>query len=92
MLNREGKYKKIIYKQISKFDEENQIHENIVYLEFPNGESFKEVHKQKIYDFYYYFDVIDSNNLYVVNCYDAFDFTFGSQNSERVQFVVKRKN
>ncbi len=92
MLNRKGKYKQIEYKQISTFDEEKQIHKNIVYLKFPNGENFKEVHKQKIYDFYYYFDVIDSNDLYVVNCFDAFDFKYGSPNSERVQFVVKRKN
>ena len=92
MLNRNGKYKQIKYKQVSTFDEESQIHKNIVFLKFPNGEKFKEVHIQKIYDFYYYFDVIDSNDLYVVNCFDAFDFTHGSQNSERVQFVVKRKN
>ena len=92
MLNRKGVYKKIKYEQKSSFDEKSKIHSNIVKLEFPDGKKFEEIHKQKIYDFYYYFDVIESNGLYVVNCFDAFDFKNGSQKSERVQFVVKRDN
>ncbi|MCB9207541.1 MAG: methyltransferase domain-containing protein [Ignavibacteriales bacterium] len=91
-LNRKGKYKNISFEQISKFDEETLIHSNLIRIKLKDGSWVEELHKQKIYDFYYYFDVIESNDLYVSECFDAFDFKDGNRYSDRVQFIVKRKN
>ncbi|MCP5064611.1 MAG: class I SAM-dependent methyltransferase [Ignavibacteriae bacterium] len=91
-LNRKGKYKNIQYVQKSIFDEEEQIHYNHVRLELENGKIIKETHKQKIYDFYTYFDVLENNSFYVLECFDAFTFDDATENSDRVQFIVKRKN
>jgi len=91
-LNRKGKYKNIKYKQKSTFDEDEQIHYNYVTLKLENGDIINEVHKQKIYDFYSYFDVLENNSFYVLECFDAFTFDDATENSDRVQFIVKRKN
>ncbi|MBK8946765.1 MAG: methyltransferase domain-containing protein [Ignavibacteriae bacterium] len=90
-LNRKGVYKNIKYEQISTFDEKTLMHENKIIFQFKDGTQITEIHKQKIYDFYYYFDVIESNNLYVSECLEAFDFINGSPKSDRIQFIVKRK-
>lgn len=91
-LNRKGKYKGIEYNQMSFFDDSENIHTNTLEIKLKNGNVFKEVHKQKIYDFYYYFEVLESADLYVSECFEAFTFDEGTPNSERVQFIVKRKN
>lgn len=91
-LNRKGKYKGIVYNQISKFDEDLDIHSNILEIKLKDGNIYKEVHKQKIYDFYYYFEVLDLAGLYVLECFDAFSFNDGTADSERIQFIVKRKD
>jgi SAM-dependent methyltransferase len=90
-LNRKGSYKGIKYIQKSVFDEESKIHSNFIKLKLSNGKIIEEIHKQKIYDFYYYFEVLESNNLYVVECFEAFTFNDATEDSERVQFIVKRK-
>ena len=91
LLNRKGTYKGIKYIQKSVFDEETKIHSNFIKLKLASGEIVEELHKQKIYDFYYYFEVLESNNLYVVECFDSFTFNDATEDSERVQFIVKRK-
>jgi SAM-dependent methyltransferase len=91
-LNRKGKYKGIEFKQTSKLDVEKKLHTNIVEIWLKDGTYLTEIHNQKIYDFYYYFDVIDSANLLVTECFDAFTFNDASEYSDRVQFIVKRKN
>ena len=90
-LNRSGKYKGIKYKQISEFDDVKSLHINTVEILLANGNNYKEVHIQKIYDFYYYFEILELAGLFVSECFDAFSFNNGSPNSERVQFIVKRK-
>lgn len=60
-------------------------------MKLHNGETITEIHKQKIYDFYYYFEVIESCNLYVMECFNSFTYKDADENSERVQFIVKRK-
>lgn len=90
-LNRRGKYKGIKYIQKSTFDELSQIHINEIKMKLQNGEVKYEIHKQKIYDFYHYFEVIESCNLYVAECFKAFTFQNADMDSERVQFIVKRK-
>lgn len=91
-LNRKGIYKKIKYVQISEFDEETLLHTNEIKIRTPEGLEYEEVHIQKIYDYYYYFDILENSGLYVVECFNAFDFTDGKPDSERLQFIVKRKD
>ena len=57
----------------------------------PDGKKYREIHKQRIYDFYFYFDVIEKNGLYVAECFDAFTFKDASPNSERAQFILKKE-
>jgi hypothetical protein len=86
----ERNYRGFKYRKMSKYNRINKIHTNIFYINF-NGTKLKETHKQRIFDFYTYFDCIDKAGLYVKECYDAFTFNPGSTESQRVQFVVRRK-
>ncbi len=90
-LNRKGVYNKIKYIQKSVFNEETKIHSNYIRIKLEDGKIIEELHQQKIYDFYYYFEVLESNNLYVMECFDSFTFNDATEDSERVQFIVKRK-
>ncbi len=89
-LNRKGKYNGIEYQQKSEFDEKDNIHINTIIIQTADGENFTEIHKQKIYDFYYYFEALEFSGYYVLECFDAFGFKDGTPDSDRVQFVVKR--
>lgn len=91
-LNRSGEYKGITYIQESYYDKKNKLHINILEIKLPNNKWYFERHEQKIYDFYYYFDVIESEGLFVAECFDAFTFENASQDSERIQFIVKKEN
>lgn len=91
-LNRKGKYRGLEYKQISEFDEETKLHTNTVLIKNKDDKIFKEVHLQKIYDFYYYFEILENKDIYVFDCFEAFTFEEGTPESERIQFIVKRKN
>ncbi len=53
---------------------------------------FTETHKQKIFSYNTFFDIAEKSGLYVVNCYKAFSFQKGKETSDRVQFIMKRKN
>jgi SAM-dependent methyltransferase len=90
-LNRSGKYNGILFNQKSNYNKKNRIHYNYFEITFSDGTMVKEVHKQKIYRFNDYFDLIDKTSLYVSKCYDTFTFKPASSESERVQFVLKRK-
>lgn len=90
-LNRKGKFKGFEYIQKSQYNQKNNIHLNTINIKTIDGKFFKEVHKQKIYDFYYYFEALEIAGLYVAECFDAFTFENGTPGSDRVQFVVKRK-
>ena len=88
---REGSYKGVNYRQETDYNSAKNIHRNIFYLTYPNGDMFKEVHFQKIYSFETYFDLMDSAGLVVKECYDAFTFKNGSANSPRIQFIARKK-
>lgn len=90
-LNRTGEYEKIKYRQKSIYNESTQIHLNEFDIIMPDGKKYREIHKQRIYDFYFYFDVIEKNGLYVAECFDAFTFKDASPNSERAQFILKKE-
>ena len=90
-LNRKGKVNGIKYLQKSKYDNAAKIHYNYFQIFLENGETIEEVHKQKVYEFFDYFSVIENNGLYVENCYDSFSFDDADEDCERVQFVVKKQ-
>lgn len=89
--NRSGQYKGIDFEQISNYDRDKHFHKNIFKIFLPTGESLTEIHKQKIFPFFTYFEVIAKTNLYVVDCYKTFTFEKADQESERAQFILKRK-
>lgn len=86
---REGKYKGIAYKHTTSYDQKKRIHKNSFEIKLKD-KTFKEVHKQKIYPFYDYFKLLQKNKLFALHCYDAFTFKDATENSNRVQFVVKK--
>lgn len=90
-LNRKGKVNGIKYVQKSKYDNAGKIHYNYFQIFLENGEIIEEVHKQKVYEFFDYFSIIENNGLYVENCYDSFSFDDADEDCERVQFVVKKQ-
>jgi hypothetical protein len=55
-----------------------------------SGEVYTEVHRQKIFTFETYFELLELAGLTVKNCYDAFSFEEGNADSERVQFITKK--
>lgn len=92
-LNRKGSYHGIKYSQKSHFEEDEKIHYNYFKIKLESGDIIEETHAQRIYDFFEYFDVIEKTNLYVSECFEAFTFVNASGNSERAQFIIrKRKN
>ena len=90
-LNRKGKYNGIKYIQKSEYDKKEKIHYNFFELTLESGEKIKEIHKQRIYDFEEYFEIIYNCDLIVRDCFDAFTFDDASNKCERVQFIVMRE-
>lgn len=86
-----GKKGPLKYTRESIYDEKTRIHKNIFYLTDKDGSVFTEVHKQKIYNFKTYFELLDNAGLYVLNCYHAFTRKDATEYLDRIQFVVKRK-
>jgi len=84
-------YNGFSFKRINSYDKETRIHKNVFYIYDKSGVRFKEVHKQKIYSFETFFNLIDKAGLVVKECYDGFTFNDGSPKSERVQFVVGKR-
>ncbi len=89
-LNRKGKIDNIEFKQKSYYDKVRKIHINEFEIK-ADKMVFTEIHKQRIYDFFDYFDLIDSSSLFVADCFKAFTFEDAKPDSDRVQFVLKRR-
>lgn len=87
---RKEKYKEIQYKHKSEYNEKTKIHKNIFQLILPDKSVYFEIHKQKVYPFEVYFDLLEKSNLYVVECLETFSFLQGKPESDRVQFLVKK--
>lgn len=90
-LNRKGSNKGITFVQKSKYDEEKRIHYNYFEITLANGKKVKEIHKQKIYRFEDYFKFIDESDFYVYKCKKAFTDKDASAETERAQFILKKK-
>jgi len=89
--SKKGRTKGFVYHRTSIFLPLSKIHKNIFNITYPSGETFLEIHKQKIYPYDTFFDMAEKSGLYVVNCYKAFSYTKGKASSDRVQFIMKRK-
>ncbi len=87
---RKGTHGGISFEQRSEYNKITRIHKNIFKLKFADNKEIIEIHKQKIYSFEEYFKILEIAGLYVVNCYNAFSFREGNENSERIQFVTKK--
>jgi SAM-dependent methyltransferase len=87
-----GKKTGIIYLRQSKYLVASRIHKNTFTIKYPDGETFEETHKQKIYPLQTYFEMAEKSGLQVVNCYKAFTQQKGKASSDRVQFIMKRIN
>lgn len=89
--NHSGSVKNIQCDHQTNFNPKTRIHKNIFIIKFKDGKQIIETHKQKIYPFNFYFEVIEKTNLYVAECYRAFTFSKGSANSDRLQFILKKR-
>lgn len=91
-LNRAGKVDGLKYRQRSYFNQKSRIHYNHFEITLANGEKVEEIHKQKIYRFEDYFTMIESSDWYVYQCLNAFTFDNANSETERAQFVLKKRN
>ena len=91
-LNRKGKFARLLYKQISKYDVDKKVHKNRFIIKLENGEIIEEVHTQKIYNFELYFELAENSGLYIVDCFESFTFEDASGESERIQFIMKKNH
>ncbi len=80
----------VYFKRDSKFSRRARIHKNIFEIVDESNKTHREIHKQKIYEFHTYFDLIYKSGMKVVECYEAFTFSAGHSESPRVQFIVKK--
>jgi hypothetical protein len=90
-LNRFGKFNKISYTQISSYDIKRKTHTNYFEISEDVKNIYKEKHVQKIFPLETYFEIIDKTNMFVVECFDSFSFQDANSESERVQFIIKKK-
>ncbi|VAX23441.1 hypothetical protein MNBD_IGNAVI01-289 [hydrothermal vent metagenome] len=89
-LNRVNKFRGMEYKQVSKYEKDIRLHMNSFRMKLANGEIIEEVHTQKIYDFEFYFDAAERAGLHVLDCFEAFTFEDANEESERIQFIMKK--
>ena len=87
---RKGNYNGILFEQRSEYNFETRIHKNIFSI-VDNDKTHLEIHKQKIFPFETYFEMLNNGGLYVKDCFKAFTYDPGDSDSERVQFIIKRK-
>ncbi len=85
---RRGRYKGIRFVQKSQYNPKSRIHKNLFKME-KDKEIFLETHRQKIYPFKEYFQLLTKAELHILECYDAFSFKDGNAGCERVQFLVR---
>lgn len=90
--NKKGTVDGYRYIQKSEYDPVKKIHKNYFRIYSGDDVVYNEVHKQKVYPFETYFELIENAGLFVVKCFEAFNYNDGTPESERIQFIVKKKN
>lgn len=86
---RTGLYKGIYFEHTSEYNVKTRMHKNSFHLNY-KGDIYTEVHRQKIYSFETFFDLIEKAGLYTAECFENFTFKKGNSDSDRVQFIVKK--
>lgn len=84
---RKGTVDGIYFTHKSEYNRVSRIHKNIFKIKI-DEKTITEVHKQKIYPFELYFEILEKAGLFVIDCLDAFSFKKGTAKSERVQFIT----
>jgi SAM-dependent methyltransferase len=87
---RKGKVNGFSYIHKSEYNKAARIHKNTFAITDKHGNKTIEIHRQKIYSFETYFEIIPKSGLYVADCYNAFAFTRGTPKSDRLQFILKK--
>lgn len=87
---RRAETKNIIYEHLSIYNRQTRFHSNIFEIRLSDGTTFKETHKQKIYPFEIYFELLEKAGLYVIDCLETFSFKKAKSESKRIQFIVKK--
>lgn len=90
-LNRSGYYNGINYFQKSEYDKEKRIHTNKFKIITSEGDTFVEVHRQRIFPVETYFELLIDNGFIIKECYEAFSFNDAGADSERVQFIAAKE-
>jgi len=80
----------IIYYHKSIYNKRTRLHSNEFDIKFSDGAVYREVHRQKIYPFELYFELIEKSGLFVAECFNTFTFKKAGPDSRRVQFIVKK--
>ncbi len=80
------------YIRQSVFDPIKKIQSNEFTIQWFNKpqKSYREIHKQKIYSLDEFIKMIPSDKFILVGKYDGFSFEAGTENSERVHFVLRK--
>jgi SAM-dependent methyltransferase len=89
-LRKSKNHKGIKYLQLSEYNPKNRIHKNIFQIQFDDDSKYTEVHKEKIYKYETYFELMKKAGLYVEKCLETFTSKKGKANSKRVQFIVRQ--
>ncbi len=90
-LNRQGEVNGIKYFQKSIYNPKTRIHTNRFDIILADGEKVQEIHKQRVYLFNDYFQMIDKSDFYVYGCYKTFSFDDADESAERAQFILKKR-
>lgn len=78
------------YRKLSYFKKRTHLHINEFIIQDTSGNEFKEIHRQKIYKLNTYFKLIDRAGLQIRACYNCFTFEDAGEDSQRVQFVLRK--
>jgi SAM-dependent methyltransferase len=87
----EDSYNGYHFTRINKYNKRIRIHYNRFIISNNKGQKVKEVHKQKIFDVMTYFELADKSGLHIEACYDCFTFSDLNKDSERAQFVLRKR-
>jgi len=91
LMNVNGWCSEVKYKRRSYYLKSERVHINEFEIEL-NGVVYFEKHVQRIYKISEIEDVVKGSDFFeIVGCFDGFSFIKGSEWSERVHFVLKKK-
>ncbi len=78
------------FRKVSRYKKLKKTHYNLFVIDHISGTEYKELHKQKIYNFETYFKLAEKAGLKMQAYYNYFTFEQAGPESERVQFVMRK--